>query len=530
MKKLKISLFSTVLFLICTRIALRIFLPDTIYVPDESTWSRLTQWIYSGGDNTKLEGFDLTPYFGSQAFVLPSVWQMELLNIASLQAVRNTSFLYGIGGIIIMAVMIFRLQLNKNSNDVNGAKLEYFLPVSILLLYGLVPSHALWATLGLRDSAAEFFVMLVCLAIQYSFERKNRRPIASIVILLGMLGLSASRAQVAWILSFLLVLTSILSLKLKPRRLEFFVLGSVAFPLCLLISNAPSKTLERELLIQQGENQIQLKIEKNQVVSIDGQGLVLKKVDNKLSIVPKVTESPSTNSMIDESSSDNQGNSIENLKVEEITSEDISQLVSEIDAATNADTESGNSTRKFAVEVTEKEVRKPAVTNNVTAPIARLANISKERDAKRVFADGVIKEIACPVSSDTRIGYVACEIYRLPYSMATFLLRPFFFESSTSQEFKYSSIENIFWLFLLISLFIIFISGKRRLRNYDLPAILFLAFFTPPASLTEGNFGTAVRHKSVTLWAILFLLLSFSSQFEFHIRRQLFSRNKSKGK
>jgi hypothetical protein len=527
LKKLKLYLFSTVLFLICTRIGLRIFLPDTFYVPDESTWSRLTQWIYSGGDNTKLEGFDVTPYFGSQAFVLPSVWQMELLNITSLEAVRNTSFLYGIGGITVMAVMIFRLRLNKNSNDDNKAKTRLFLPVSILLIYGLVPSHALWATLGLRDSAAEFFVMLVCLAIQHSFQRENKRLISSIVILLGILGLSASRAQVAWILCFLLVLTSILSFKLKPRRIEFSVLGLVAFPLCLLISNVPSKSLEYEFLIQQDEKQILVKVENNKVFSIESKGLVLKKVDNKLTIAPKVTKSPSANSTIDESNADNPGNSMENFKAEEVSSEDISQLVSEIEAASNVGTLSGNSTPETTVKVTEKQVREPAITENVTAPLARLENISKERDVKRLYADGVIQEIACPVSTETTIGYLFCEIYRLPYSMTTFLFRPFVFESSTSQEFKYSSIENIFWFFLFVLLLIILLSRKWRPRNYDMPVILFLTLFTPPASLTEGNFGTAVRHKSVTLWAILFLLLSVSSQYEFQTRRRLFSKNKS---
>ena len=527
MKKLKFYLYSIVLFLLCTRIVLRILLPDTFYVPDESTWSRLTQWIYSGGDNTKLDGFDVTPYFGSQAFVLPSVWQMELLNITSLEAVRNTSFLYGIGGIIIMAVMIFRVQSNKNMKGDGEAKSKLFFPVSILLIYGLVPSHALWATLGLRDSAAEFYVMLVSLAIQYSLQRGDKRLIASIVILLGTLGLSASRAQVAWILCFLLVLVSIMSFKLKPRRLEFLILGLVAFPLCLLISNAPSKSLEKEFLIQQGEKQIQLKVENNKVVSIESEGLVLKKVDNKLTIVPKVTKSPSTNSTIDESNADNPENAIENLQVEEISSEDISQLVSGIEAASNVGTQSGSSTRKFTVEVAEKEVRKPAITENITAPVARLESISKERDAKRMYADGVINEIACPVSSETTIGHIVCEIYRLPYSITTFLFRPFFFETSTSQEFKYSSIENVLWFSIFVALLALLILRKWRPQIYDLPAVLFLTLFVPPASLTEGNLGTAVRHKSVTLWALLILLLTISTNYESQTKRRLFLRSKS---
>jgi hypothetical protein len=288
----------------------------------------------------------------------------------------------------------------------------------------------------------------------------------------------------------------------------------VAFPLCLLISNVPSKSLENEFLIQQGENQIKLKVENNKVVSIESEGLGVKTVDNKLTIVPVVPGSPSSQSTIDES-------------IEEISLEDISQLVNEIEAASNVETESGNSTRKIKVEVTERELRKSAVTDYVTAPVVRLENVSKERDLKRADADGVIQEIDCPVSSETTIGYGACEVYRLPYSMTTFLFRPFFFESSTSQAFKYSSIENIFWFFIFVSLIIIVLLRKWRLRNYDVPVILFLTLFTPPASLTEGNFGTAVRHKSVTLWAILFLLLSVSSHYEFQTRRQLFSRNKS---
>jgi len=92
---------AVLLSLISLRLILRAFLPLSYLVPDEYTWSNLTIWLVEGKDLTQFDGFDRSPFYGAQSLVVPSAWQVEFLNISGLNAVRNTSLLYGIGSLLV---------------------------------------------------------------------------------------------------------------------------------------------------------------------------------------------------------------------------------------------------------------------------------------------------------------------------------------------------------------------------------------------------------------------------------------------
>jgi hypothetical protein len=513
MKQLKTSLFWTVVLLIVARLFLRFFLPNSYFVPDESTWSRLTSWIHSNGDSTQFEGFSRSPYFGSQAFVLPSVWQMRLFDISSLEAVRNTSTLYGIGCILIMASMTWLQACEGNLFNSPVEKRKLSIPIVILGIYGLVPSHALWSILGLRDSAAEFYVMLICLTLQISWLRKSQRFISSLLCFSALLGLSASRYQVAWLMCLFLILISVFTLNKYSRRLEFLLIGVIAFPLTIFISSVPSKIIEREIVFQKNGKELKLEIVDDKVVNTKSDGIVLQEVDGELKVVEQDSKSLSQET--------SKGDSIESA--DSVSAESISQLVSELQTSSPSPNTSADSVPVLRVYEKKKLVKKSMIVENVQAPVVVLGDIANERSAKQISAAAVIEEAKCPFSFESKIGHLSCEIYRAPYASMSFLFRPFFFESATSQEFRYASLENILWLLLVILIPILIIRNKWRPIFHDLPPILFLALFTPLAALTEGNYGTAVRHKSVTLWAILILLLSVNLQNRDTFRRRPFS-------
>ena len=95
---------------------------------------------------------------------------------------------------------------------------------------------------------------------------------------------------------------------------------------------------------------------------------------------------------------------------------------------------------------------------------------------------------------------------------ATFLFRPLIGIDTTSASSLFASIENIAWLGAFVFIIIMFIK-KRRLALIGplAPSLIFFVLYCVGAGSYEGNMGTAFRHKSLILWAILLLVASVIS-------------------
>jgi hypothetical protein len=93
--------------------------------------------------------------------------------------------------------------------------------------------------------------------------------------------------------------------------------------------------------------------------------------------------------------------------------------------------------------------------------------------------------------------------------VATFLFRPFIGLDTTSTSSLFAALENILWLGAFIFIIGMFIK-KRRLAFFGLlaPSLIFLSLYSIGAGSYEGNMGTAFRHKSLILWAVLLLVAS----------------------
>ena len=110
-----------------------------------------------------------------------------------------------------------------------------------------------------------------------------------------------------------------------------------------------------------------------------------------------------------------------------------------------------------------------------------------------------------PTSFDTYF----CIAWRAPYMAATFLFRPLIGFDVTSTSSLFAALENILWLGAFI--FIIgALNKKRRVAFFGplAPSLIFLTLFGIGAGSYEGNMGTAFRHKSLILWALLLLVAS----------------------
>lgn len=110
-----------------------------------------------------------------------------------------------------------------------------------------------------------------------------------------------------------------------------------------------------------------------------------------------------------------------------------------------------------------------------------------------------------PTSFDTYF----CIAWRAPYMAATFLFRPIIGLDTTSTSSLFAALENILWMGAFIFIVVMLIK-KRKVAFFGplAPSLIFLTLFGIGAGSYEGNMGTAFRHKSLILWAVLLLVAS----------------------
>ena len=492
---------AVLLSLISLRLILRALSPHSYLVPDEYTWSNLAIWLVEGKDLTQFDGFDRSPFYGAQSLVVPSAWQVEFLNISSLNAVRNTSLLYGIGSLLVFFCAI---QLISRSNFSSLSRKQFSFAMGILLIYGLMPSHLFWSLVGLRDSASEFFVLLtvffVCKSLIFKKWRWYALPLVTLFLIISF----SARAQTAWVLCALVGIVGAISVFTKAKRPELVIFAIGAFFVGQLFSEIPEKVLTKEVAITQGDKYLTLIFENNTLIQQKSNGLRLKVKEGKL--VP-------TDSAPFDSSNINEEISVVDVE----NASKILELIGDTDSGSNntdnADSGSNNTDNADSgsdINYTLKE-QKDSQTNVLQGagkPIERLGSLEYERGVKRLDAESAISEFECKSFGVNLLDRSLCLVEKVIYQFFSFLFRPMFFETSTSLEFKFAAYENILWLALFVSLLIFWMRLRWRPSQLDLIPMIFFMLFAPAAAMTQGNLGTAMRHKSIVLWILLWIALS----------------------
>ena len=156
--------------------------------------------------------------------------------------------------------------------------------------------------------------------------------------------------------------------------------------------------------------------------------------------------------------------------------------------------------------VTETRITVSEVVNQT--PVHSLDYLEDKREGNRLDARTALAETPCTSYSQLSIENVLCNAKELPYRLSSFLLRPFLFIDSGSLAINLASIENIAWfLILLYFIYCVTISIQNRIHlKVIIPITLFVFSFSILAALYEGNLGTAFRHKSTILWALLLVV------------------------
>ena len=141
-----------------------------------------------------------------------------------------------------------------------------------------------------------------------------------------------------------------------------------------------------------------------------------------------------------------------------------------------------------------------------------LIKLESVRENNRKYARTALPGLNC--DSDSYLSISLCKTKNWFLSTFYLIFRPFPVLDGGDRFLVYASIENVFWIPLVVTFFFSILSRKFRILE-DEPRLvisflsLFVIIFYLVASLTEGNLGSFIRHRSVVLAPLLILTSSF---------------------
>ena len=445
---LKSKLYAIVFASFVVRVVAFFALPNTTsnLALDEGNYAGLTEWIAQGNPDHKYPYTSL--YTNSKSLIFPASL-LNKLGINGLDSVRIISSLYGFLACLLLANLFLKLYKFKQVRS------GEFVPrhstfLCLFAAFVFLPSHLTWSLLGLRESAVEFWTLLVFVLVLYVFDAKKSRSILALAgILIAIPLVFMSRPQIGLLLGVTLVIFSLIKVKFKISRiLVCITLAGVVFGYAETIGSSN--------------------------ITTDKWSLRLETIDKKLA-----SASPSQHALDDV---------IEKCVIEGgkvVIGGYVYTCIKSVSKKFNGFASLGS-----------------AVFNQAEA-------IPERSEANKVGAASAIKTITCPNKGQSRIDNYFCIAYRAPYTTFTFLFRPMLGTDVTNTSNLFAAIENIFWLaaFLFV---IVMLIRNRRLAYFEAlaPSFLFFSIYSVAAGAYEGNMGTAFRHKSLILWVVILLLAS----------------------
>jgi hypothetical protein len=441
---LKSKLYAIVFASFVVRVVAFFVLPNSAsnLAPDEGNYRDLAVWIAEGKPADEYWMSNL--YKISRSLIFPA----SLLNrfgISGIDSVRLISSVYGILTLLIVTnILVKSLRINEHFHDWATQNEKTIL--LLMLAYALLPSRFAWSILGLRESALEFWTVVVFALLFYVTIYKQKVTIFSTIgFLIALPLVFSSRYQIGWLVG----ITILVYLIFRHRTLTGVFVSLITFGGILIGYGSVSLTSYSPAPIFSAN---QLK---------------------------------------------------EGLNLESSNELDAARLCKYDKQAVRLNSSLFNC-------VLEKPGSKSFNLINPASQLIKEANaISIHHKANQVGAESAIPTLKCPLSGNSKPQEYFCLAYRAPYSAFTFLFRPLIGLDTTSTTSLLASIENLCWL-LAILFIAIGLARNRRLAfsTMQTPSIIFFFLYTTIAGSYEGNMGTAFRHKSLILWVVLLLLAS----------------------
>ena len=453
---LKSKLYAIVFASFVVRVVAFFALPskESSFAPDEGNYGALTEWIAQSKPADEYPYTSL--YLISRSLIVPASL-LNRLGFSGLDSVRIVSSLYGLLATIL--AVHFLLKINTSLQEVS--KFISSNPKKIVFLFAtfsFLPSNMAWSFVGLRDSAMNFWVLTVFLIVFYVFTLRGiSLKLASIGILISIPLVFSSRPQVGWVVGVTLLTYFLIKIRVKASQ--------ILIPITLIgiVSGYVATTA--------------FSIESTEVFVVHKE---------------LIESSPSTNATA--------------------TSSPTSTTEAEFNASVVCKTEGQEVIVQDVKYLCSIEVEKKSIVglkNPGVVLIDQAEAVPQRHEANKFGAASAIKTLACPLSGESRTQKYLCIAYRAPFTTYTFLFRPMLGTDVTSSSSLFAALENVFWLASFIFMIVMLIRNRMLAFFGALtPSFLFFSIYSVAAGASEGNMGTAFRHKSLILWVVILLLAS----------------------
>ena len=362
--------------------------------------------------------------------------------IEPLSSVRIIASIYGALSLMLISLLIIKT-VNKYSNYSELTPKRDVLIVGLFSVFALLPSPLLWSMLGLRESPMDFWVLCALASVYSAIYLQERLSLLTVIsLIISVIFLFNTRPQVAWVLG----VTILIVLLSRFRSRVAMLLIPITF-IALGLGYA-SVTIQKQNVFA--------------LTAVDGSAVDGSAVDG---------------SAVDGSACKNSGETII-LQEEEYVCKKI---------GTKTDLSGLQNPGQLLVDQTEA--------------------IPDRHKGNQVAAASAIQTLSCPITEESKLDKYLCMSWRAPYMASTFLVRPLIAVDVTSTSSLFAAIENIVWLGAFIFIVVMLIR-KRRLAFFGplTPSLIFFTLYSVGAGSYEGNMGTAFRHKSLILWAVLLLM------------------------
>jgi len=232
---LKSKLYAIVFASFVVRVVAFFALPNTAsnLAPDEGQYAYLVEWVSQGKPVSEYPLFGPNLYYSARSIIWPSTLFYHL-GFDSLDSIRIVASIYGLLITMLIAMTINKV-CDKSVHVKSFCMKNQHMLVILLFALTFTPSHFTWSVLGLRESAVEFWTILIFTVIFFLFYLKvNISPPIAILYLFSIVMLYSSRPQVGIVLSTVLILY--IFLQIKSRNAQILI------PITIILMPLPCTT------------------------------------------------------------------------------------------------------------------------------------------------------------------------------------------------------------------------------------------------------------------------------------------------
>jgi hypothetical protein len=203
-------------FSLAIRTILFFVLPDgpSRLGPDEGTYGALAAWTDKGFPAVDFPLYGEGLYLSSRTFIWPAA-ALHQVGLSQLNSVRLVAVIYS----LLTSFLVYFLSQKIVATFPIAAdfvQAHKKLIIGSAMTFVFLPSHFVWASIGLRESAVEFWVLLAFSSVFWMFHISKRATIQGLFVLaISIVFTFSARPQVGWVLGISLLLS--LGFHLKSR-------------------------------------------------------------------------------------------------------------------------------------------------------------------------------------------------------------------------------------------------------------------------------------------------------------------------